>query len=110
MQQGVANAFWRLHEYQAVLDFAPAVRTHGSVDTAVPESRARARARGLPRGTVERPRHARATHVVVELVVDGTSCRWWSSTTESAWLVVPLTAGCATPSNGQGRWGAPSRS
>ena len=60
-----------VREYQAVLGFAPAVRTHGPVDTAVPEA-ARDHVLAVCREALSNvARHARATHVVVELVVDG---------------------------------------
>jgi signal transduction histidine kinase len=58
-------------EYQPVLGFAPVVRTHGPVDTAVPEA-LREHLLAVCREALSNiARHARATHVAVELVVEG---------------------------------------
>src|SRR5215213_8993169 len=60
-----------VREYQAVLGFTPAVRTHGPVDTAVPEMVGEQVLAVCREALSNVARHARATHVVVELVVDG---------------------------------------
>ena len=58
-----------VREYQAVLGFTPAVRTHGPVDTAVPEMVGEQVLAVCREALSNVARHARATHVVVELVV-----------------------------------------